>query len=108
VIDETNRALELNPRGTLDVRYYNALGNYHLKSLDAAEASANKSLAMDPLHVQPDTEQLLAVILVAKNDLPHGAAASPQLPDVFSTWAELRAGETTDCADRTVDCGLAK
>jgi hypothetical protein len=25
---------------------------------------------MDPLHVQPDTEQLLAVILVAKNDLP--------------------------------------
>jgi hypothetical protein len=70
VIDETNRALELNPRGTLDVRYYNALGNYHLKSLDAAEASASKSLAMDPLHVQPDTEQLLAVILVAKSDLP--------------------------------------
>jgi tetratricopeptide (TPR) repeat protein len=70
VIDETNRALELNPRGTLDLWYYNALGNYHLKSLDMAETSANKSLAMDPLHVQPDTEQLLAVVLVAKNDLP--------------------------------------
>ena len=70
VIDETNRALELNPRGTLDLWYYNALGNYHLKSLDMAETSANKSLAMDPLHVQPDTEQLLAVILVARNDLP--------------------------------------
>jgi tetratricopeptide (TPR) repeat protein len=70
VIDETKRALELNPRGTLDLWYYNALGNYHLKSLDTAETSANKSLAMDPLHVQPDTEQLLAVILVAKNDLP--------------------------------------
>jgi tetratricopeptide (TPR) repeat protein len=70
VIDETNRALELNPRGTLDLWYYNALGNYHLKSLDTAEISANRSLSMDPLHVQPDTEQLLAVILVAKNDLP--------------------------------------
>jgi len=70
VIDETNRALELNPRGTLDLWYYNALGNYHLKSLDMAETSANKSLAMDPLHVQPDTEQLLAVVLVTKNDLP--------------------------------------
>jgi hypothetical protein len=70
LIDETNRALELNPRGTLDLWYYKALGDYHLKSLDVAETSANKSLAMDPLHVRPDTEQLLAVILVAKNDLP--------------------------------------
>jgi hypothetical protein len=43
VIDETNRALELNPRGTLDLWYYNALGNYHRKSLDMAETSANKS-----------------------------------------------------------------
>ena len=70
VIDETNRALQLNPRGTLDLWYYKALANYHLKNLDVAETSANKSLAMDPLHVQPDTEQLLAVILVTKNDLP--------------------------------------
>jgi tetratricopeptide (TPR) repeat protein len=70
LIDETNRALELNPRGTLDLWYYKALGNYHLKNLNVAETSANKSLAMDPLHMQPDTEQLLAVILVAKNDLP--------------------------------------
>ena len=70
VIHETNRALELNPRGTLDLWYYNALGNYHLKSLDLAETSANKSLAMDPLHVQPDTEQLLAV--VDRADIEYG------------------------------------
>ena len=30
LINETNRALELNPRGTLDLWYYKALGNYHL------------------------------------------------------------------------------
>ncbi|MGB2634134.1 MAG: hypothetical protein WAM58_09370 [Candidatus Acidiferrum sp.] len=74
--DEMNRALELNPRGTLDLWYYKALANYHLKKLDVAEASAARSLSMDPLHVQPDTEQLLAVILVAKPDL---AGALPHL-----------------------------
>jgi len=68
--NEINRALELNPRGTLDLWYYKALANYHLKNLAVAETSAAKSLSMDPLHVQPDTEQLLAVILVAKPDLP--------------------------------------
>jgi hypothetical protein len=41
-----------------------------LKRLDRAEASAVKSLAMDPLHLQPDTEQLLAIILLAKHDVP--------------------------------------
>lgn len=68
VVDETNHALELNPRGTLDVWFYHALGNYRLKNLDIAQASALKSLSMDPLHLQPATEQLLAVILSAKHD----------------------------------------
>ena len=70
LVHETNRALELNPRGNLDVWYYHALGNYQLKNWDAAETSALKSLSMDPLHVQTATEQLLAVILIAKQDLP--------------------------------------
>jgi tetratricopeptide (TPR) repeat protein len=89
VVDETNRALELNPRGSLDLWHYNALASYHLKSLDIAETSASKSLAMDPFHVQPDTEQLLAVILVAKKRFARGTAASAQLPDIFSSWCEL-------------------
>ena len=68
VVEETNQALELNPRGNLDVWFYHALGNYQLKHLDIAQASASRSLSMDPLHVQPATEQLLAVILSAKHD----------------------------------------
>ncbi len=68
--EETKEALERNSRGTLELWYYNALGNYQLKKHDIAEASASKSLSMDPLHVQPDTEQLLAIILVAKHDVP--------------------------------------
>jgi tetratricopeptide (TPR) repeat protein len=69
LVDDTNRELELNPRGTLDAWYYNALGNYHIKKLAVAETSAIKSLSMDPLHIQPDTEQMLAVILAQKGDV---------------------------------------
>ena len=68
LVDETTRELELNPRGTLAVWYYHALGNFQIKKMDVAEASAVKSLSMDPLHVQPNTEQLLAVILAEKRD----------------------------------------
>jgi hypothetical protein len=79
--DEMNRALDLNPRGTMDLWYYKALANYHLKKLDVAEASAVKSLSMDPVHAQPETEQLLAVILMAKPDL---AGALPHLQNCLT------------------------
>lgn len=69
VLDATSRELELNPRGTLNIWYYHALGNFQLGNIDVAEKSAVKALAMDPLHVQPNTEQLLAVILAQKQDL---------------------------------------
>lgn len=64
----TTRALELNPRGTLDIWYFNALANYHLRRWDVAEASAITSLSMDPLHLQPNAEQLLGVTLAEKQD----------------------------------------
>lgn len=70
VVDATNHELALNPRGTLEIWYYNAWGNFQLKNVDVAETSATKSLSMDPLHVQLATEQLLAVILAQKQDLP--------------------------------------
>jgi tetratricopeptide (TPR) repeat protein len=68
VLDDTARELELNPRGSVQVWYYNALANYKLNKKDVAEASALKALSMDPLHTQPNTEQLLAVILADKRD----------------------------------------
>jgi hypothetical protein len=67
-VDVTTRELQLSPRGTIDLWYYNALGNYRLSKWDIAEASAVKSLSMDPLHVQPNTEQLLAITLAEKQD----------------------------------------
>ena len=65
LLDCTNHLLELEPRGTPRIWYYNALANANLKNDKAAEASARKGLAMDPLHTEPNTEQLLAVVLVA-------------------------------------------
>ena len=68
VVDATNHALEINPRGSPQIWYYNALGNYKLGKKDVAETSVNKALAMDPLHTQPNTEQVLAVILADRHD----------------------------------------
>jgi tetratricopeptide (TPR) repeat protein len=68
VLDETNKALALDPRGNPHIWYYNALGNFHLKNMDSAETSAKTALAMDPLHQEPNTEQLLAVVLAGKQD----------------------------------------
>jgi tetratricopeptide (TPR) repeat protein len=69
VANATGQALKLNPEGTPQIWYYDALGNYNLGKVDVAEASAQKSLAMDPQHVAPNTEQLLAVMLASQGDL---------------------------------------
>jgi Tfp pilus assembly protein PilF len=68
VLDNTNHVIQLYPEGTPEVWYMNALANYQLGKPDIAEASANKSLALDPRHTVQNTEQLLAVILAGKGD----------------------------------------
>lgn len=70
VIAATDHALKLDPAGTPQLWYLNASGNYNLGHADVAEASARTSLAMDPSHEAPNTEQLLAVILAARHDYP--------------------------------------
>jgi tetratricopeptide (TPR) repeat protein len=68
VVDNTSHTLALNPAGTTQTWYFNALGNFQLGKTDDAEASALKALSMDPTHTVPNTEQLLAVILAKKGD----------------------------------------
>ncbi|HTZ97165.1 MAG TPA: tetratricopeptide repeat protein [Terriglobales bacterium] len=69
VLNNTDHALKLYPEGTPEMWYLDALANYQLKKPDIAEASAMKSLALDPRHSVMNTEQLLAVILARKGDL---------------------------------------
>jgi hypothetical protein len=68
VVESTSRMLQLDPMGTTQIWYYDALGNFQLGHATAAKASAFKSLAMDPQHTIPNTEQLLAVILAQQHD----------------------------------------
>ena len=70
VVDATDHGLQLNPEGTPQLWYYSAVGNYNLGRKEVAEKGANTSLAMDPSHVAPNTEQLLAVMLASRGDYP--------------------------------------
>jgi tetratricopeptide (TPR) repeat protein len=67
-LDNTNHALELDPAGTPQLWYYDALAKFQLGKTDEANVSASKALAIDPRHTVPNTEQLLAVILARKAD----------------------------------------
>jgi Tfp pilus assembly protein PilF len=70
VLDNTNHIAQLYPQGTAISWYLSALANYHAGKLGVAEASASKSLALDPQHSVMNTEQLLAVILARNGDFP--------------------------------------
>jgi tetratricopeptide (TPR) repeat protein len=68
VVSATEKALQLDPQGTPQIWYFNAVGNLNIGNKDVAETSAEKALAMDPGHVAPNTEQLLAVIKAGRGD----------------------------------------
>jgi tetratricopeptide (TPR) repeat protein len=68
-LDATNKALALDPEGTPQIWYFNALANMNLGHKEVAETNARKALAMDPSHLAPNTEQLLAVILAGRGQI---------------------------------------
>jgi tetratricopeptide (TPR) repeat protein len=67
-LDNTSQALKLDPMGTPQLWYYDALAKFQLGKSDEARESATRSLAIDPRHSVLNTEQLLAVILARKAD----------------------------------------
>ena len=66
MLDQTSKALDLDPTGTPQLWYEDALAKFQLGKTDEAKVSIEKGLAMD--HQQPSAEQLLAVILARKAD----------------------------------------
>jgi Tfp pilus assembly protein PilF len=68
VLENTNHLAQLYPEGTPESWYLDAMANYQLGKPAVAQASALKSLALDPRHSVLNTEQLLAVILAGKGD----------------------------------------
>ena len=68
VAQNAEHALQLDPAGTPQLFYYDALAKFQLGKADEAQASAEKAVAIDPGHTVPNAEQLLAVVLARKGD----------------------------------------
>lgn len=71
--DITSRVIRLNAVDFPVAYYYNAVANYNLKALDAAEKSAREAQKLDTQHRNPKADQLLGMILIEKKDFS-GAA----------------------------------
>jgi tetratricopeptide (TPR) repeat protein len=95
-LDNSSHALELDPAGTPQLWYYDALAKFELAKTDEANVSATKALAVDPRHSVPNTEQLLAVILARKADYP-GA-----LQHLKNTLTYLPAGPQADLVKQQI------
>ena len=68
VADTTSRVVKLNPFNFPQAYFYNAVANFNLQKLDAAEASAREALKIDSEHRIVKASHLLGVILAQKND----------------------------------------
>jgi len=66
--DLSGHALELNPIDFPEGYYFNAVANYNLNNLDAAETSARRLERIDSMHQFPQTHLVLANILDRKKD----------------------------------------
>lgn len=69
----TDQVVNMNPMAYPSAYFYNAVANYNVGKVEAAEASARKFKSLDTEHVHPDISLLLAQVLIQKND-PAGAA----------------------------------
>ncbi len=95
-LDLTDRALRLNAIEFPQAYYYNAVANLNLRHLDEAEKSAREAIKLDTRKNFVKLEQLLAAILIEKQDYP-GAAKSmraylesnPQASDAVQVRARL-------------------
>lgn len=78
VADTTSRIVKLDPVSYPDAYFYDSVANYYLKKYDAAETSAREVLKLDPNHRMPMASNVLAAILIEKQDYP---GAAEQLKD---------------------------
>jgi cytochrome c-type biogenesis protein CcmH/NrfG len=68
VADLTARAIKLDAFDYPQAFFFNAVANYNLKNLDAAEKSAREAERLDTRHQYPKASHLLGVILVQRQD----------------------------------------
>ena len=66
--DSTAKAIKLDPFDYPQAYFYNAVANYNLKNIDAAEKSAREAQKLDGKHQFPKVDQLLGIILADRQD----------------------------------------
>ena len=93
----TNHVTKLNAFAYPSAYFYNAVANYYLERLDAAEESARKFKALDTDHHHPDVALLLGDIRIRKNDYAGAAremrdylAVAPNAPDAAEVKAKAQ------------------
>jgi tetratricopeptide (TPR) repeat protein len=69
----SKQVIQLNPVEFPSSYFYNALANYYLKKVDEAEKSAREILKLDTGHKYPQTESLLAQIMMEKRNYSEAA-----------------------------------
>jgi tetratricopeptide (TPR) repeat protein len=96
VADVTDRVVKMDSFDFPQAFFYNAVANYNLHNMEAAEKSARQAEKLDTRHQLPKSSHLLGVILYQKHDL-QGAADSfrnylkfaPSAPDADSIRKDL-------------------
>ena len=68
VADITEKAIKLDPFDYPQAHFYNAIANYNLKNVEAAEKSAKEAERLDTRHALLQNFQLLGVILAQRQD----------------------------------------
>lgn len=70
----SKQVIDLNPVEFPSDFWYNAVANYNLKKMDAAQKSAQELLKLDTKHQFPEAESMLAQIYLQKADYDQAAA----------------------------------
>jgi len=96
-VELSARAVALNPFAFPNAHLINAMANYHLQNLEAAEASARKARLLDAEQRLPVAHLLLGTLLLRKQDYSGAAEgfraflkAAPGSPDAPAIRVQLQ------------------
>ena len=94
--DITDKAVRLDPFGFPQEFFFNAVANYNLHRVDAAEQSARRAEKLDTRHQIPQVSHLLGTILADRHDFAAAAAEmrdylkfAPQATDAAAVRSQL-------------------
>lgn len=73
VAQTSDRVLHLNPYDFPGAYYFNAIANFELGNLDAAEKSGREAVKLDKTHQNPRTNYVLGIILAKKGQFAPAA-----------------------------------